>query len=454
MSERNTLINNLTEGPLTRQLLMFSLPLILGNLLHTLYNLVDMAIVGQFVGSVGLSAVAVSGQITMLLYCLGIGLASGSQILVAQQVGADDREGVRTTIGTSFTFTILLAIVVTSLGLIFHVPLLRALNTPKEAWTDAVEYMFWCCLGVPFTYLNGGLSSLLRGMGDSKHPTWFVAAAATANIILDLVFVAGLGMRAKGAAIATAIAQLIGAAACIVYLYRNREKLGFDFRWESFRMNRRILSTMLRLAAPLAFQTVAINISMLFVNGWVNVYGVIVSAVNGVGTKLYSLATVVTHAMQSAVATFTGQNIAARRQERVVQTLKASTMCTLIFWLAATMMCLFLPKVIFGLFTQDPDVLDIAPAYMRIQIVMYLTFALMSPPIGFINGIGFVSLNMIIAISDGVIARIGLSLLLAKVIQGPEAYWWASALAGLVSVICGWLYYKFGRWRTRRLLTE
>ena len=455
MTDRKTLINNLTEGPLTRQILMFSLPLVLGNLLHTLYNLVDMAIVGQFVGSAGLSAVSTAGQITILLYCLGIGLSSGGQILIAQQVGADDRKGICTTIGTSFTFTVILSVAVTTLGLVFFRPLLRAMNTPAEAWKDAVEYMFWCCLGVPFTYLNGGLSALLRGMGDSRHPTYFVAAAAIANIILDLLFVAGLGMRAKGAAMATSIAQMIGAVACITYLYRHREELGFDFRRESFRMERRTLVTILRLAAPLAAQTIAINISMLFVNGWVNAYGVIVSAVNGVGMKLYSLANVVTNAMMSAVATFTGQNIAAYRHDRVKGTLRVSVVCALVFWAFSVLICLFLPRTVFEIFTTEPQVLDMAPGYMLVQIVMYLSFALMCSPLGFINGVGHVNLNLIIAVADGVIARIGLSLLLSALLDiGPYAYWWSNALAGFVSVIWGWLYVFSGRWKNRKLLTE
>ena len=453
MAKQNTLINNLTEGPLTKQILFFALPVVLGNLLHTIYNLVDMAVVGQFVGSAGLSAVSTSGQITILFYCLGIGLSSGGQILIAQQVGANDRDGIRKTIGTSFTFTVLLAIVVTTIGLLSYTPLLRAMNTPAEAWNDAVQYMFWCCLGVPFTYLNGGLSALLRGMGDSKHPTYFVGAAAIVNIVLDLLFVAVFDMRAKGAAIATSFAQFIGAAACIGYLYINRDKLGFDFKWESFRMDRKTLSTILRLAAPLAVQVIAINISMLFVNGWVNAYGVIVSAVNGVGTKLYSLATVVTNAMQAAVATFTGQNIAAHRPERVKKTMWISTAFTIAFWLLATLVCIFLPRIVFELFTTEEAVLEMAPAYMRIQIVMYLSFALMSTPLGFLNGIGYVNLNLLIAIMDGVIARIGLSILFANVLDiGPAAYWWGSALAGFVSVSWGWLYFFSGRWKNRKLL--
>ncbi len=454
-SKRETLINDLTEGPLTKQLLLFSLPLVMGNLLHTLYNLVDMAVVGQFVGSEGLSAVATAGQITMLLYCLGIGLASGGQILIAQQVGAQDEVGVRRTIGTSFTFTVILAAVVTTFGLVFSKTLLRALNTPDEAWTDAVQYMFWCCLGVPFTYLNGGLSSLLRGMGDSKHPMIFIGAAALSNIVLDLVLVAGLGLRARGAAIATSAAQLIGAAACIGYLYINRERLGFDFKPESFRMHRRTLSTILRLAAPLAVQTIAINISMLFVNAWVNAYGVVVSAANGVGSKLNSLATVVTNAMQSAAATFTGQNIAAKRQDRVMKSLAVATACSMAFWLFAVCLCVFLPVFVFGLFTHDEAVLAMAPGYMRVQIVMYLTFALMSTPLGFINGVGHVNLNLVIAIVDGVVARIGLCILLSHVLDiGPYAYWWSNAIAGFVSVIWGWAYVFSGRWKNRRLLVS
>lgn len=455
MTNGKTLVNNLTEGPLTKQLLLFSMPLVLGNLLHTLYNLVDMAVVGQFVGSVGLSAVSTSGQITMLLYCLGIGLGSGGQILIAQQVGAGDRDGVRTTIGTSFTFTVLLSLVVTAVGLLLNQTMLRLMNTPEEAWTDAVEYMFWCCLGIPFTYLNGGLSALLRGMGDSKHPTYFVAAAALTNVVLDLLFVAVFDMRAKGAAIATSIAQLVGAVACVVYLYRHRDELGFDFKLQSFRMERRTLSTILRLSAPLAVQTIAINVSMLFVNAWINAFGVVVSAANGVGSKLSSIANVITNAMQSAVATFTGQNMAARRHERVGRAMKVAQICCLAFWAVLVFCCVFLPRETFGLFTTEEAVLDMAPGYMSVQIVMYLTFATMSTPLGFINGVGHVNLNLIIALVDGIVARIGLCMLLSAVLDiGPYAYWWANALAGFVSVVWGWAYYASGKWKNRRLLTD
>ncbi len=448
-----TMINDMTHGPLTKQILRYSAPLVLANILQTLYNLVDLAIVGQVVGSVGLSAVSVAGQITFMLYALGIGLGSGTQILISQQVGAGNRDGVRRTTGTSLTATAVLAAAVCAMGLIFKDPLLRILNTPAEAWTDASEYMFWCVLGVPFTYGYGSLCAVLRGMGDSKRPMYIIGIAAVTNIVLDLVLVAGLGMRAKGAAIATSIAQLVSFLFALVYLYRRRESFGFDFRRESFRVDSRLLRTIVGLSAPLAFMSIAITISMMFVNAWVNAYGVVASAVSGVGSKLYSLANIVTQSMQTAEATVTGQNIAARQIDRVKRSMLITTGICLAYWAVLSAVCLLFPKGVFGLFTSDAAVLDMAPGYMPILTVMFLSFATMSSPLGLINGVGHAKLNFVIALADGVVARIGLSLLLANVCGlGLRGYWWGSALAGFVSSVWGFAYYLSGRWQERKVL--
>ena len=451
---QSTMINDMTRGPLAKQILLYSAPLVLANILQTLYNLVDLAIVGQVVGSVGLSAVAIAGQITFMLYALGIGLGSGTQILISQQVGAGSLDGVRRTTGTSLTATVVLAAAVTLLGLLFREPLLHVLNTPSEAWQDASEYMFWCILGVPFTYGYGSLCAVLRGMGDSKRPMYIIAIAALTNIVLDLVLVAGLGMRAKGAAIATSIAQLVSFLFALVYLYRRRESFGFDFRRESFRVDRVILHTVVELSAPLAFMAIAINVSMMFVNAWVNAYGVVASAVTGVGSKLYSVANIVTQSMQTAEATVTGQNIAAGQIQRVKRSMLITTLLCLGYWLVLSAVCLLFPRGVFGLFTQDEAVLEMTGVYMPVLVVMFLSFATMSPPLGLINGVGHVRLNFVIALADGVVARIGLGLLLARVLgMGLSGYWWGSALAGFVSSIWGYAYYFSGRWEQRKLLT-
>ena len=450
---QKSMINDMTQGPLAKQIILYSAPLALANLLQTLYNLVDLAVVGNVVGSVGVSAVSIAGQITFLLYALGIGLGSGMQILISQQVGAGDLEGVRRTTGTSLSFTVILAVIVTAVGLIFKDWGLRVLNTPDEAWVDATEYMFWCCLGIPFTYGYGSLCAVLRGMGDSKRPMYIIGAAAITNMVLDIALVWGLGMRAKGAAIATAIAQLVSFLFALIYLYRHRDSFGFDFKPESFRIHGPTLRTVVSLAAPLAFMNISITISMSFVNAWVNAYGVVASAVGGIGSKLYSLANIVTMSMQTAEATFTGQNIAARRLDRVKRSMYVCVGVCLGYWVILSGICLLFPKAVFGIFNSEPEVLAMAPSYMTILVVMFLSFATMSPGLGLINGVGHVKLNFIIALADGVVARIGLCLLMANVLgMGLYGYWWGSALAGFVSTIAAWIYFFSGRWEKRKLL--
>ena len=450
---QKSMINDMTQGPLAKQIILYSAPLALANLLQTLYNLVDLAVVGNVVGSVGVSAVSIAGQITFLLYALGIGLGSGCQILISQQVGAGDLEGVRRTTGTSLSFTVILAVIVTAVGLIFKDWGLRVLNTPDEAWVDATEYMFWCCLGIPFTYGYGSLCAVLRGMGDSKRPMYIIGAAAITNMILDIALVWGLGMRAKGAAIATAIAQLVSFLFALIYLYRHRDSFGFDFKPESFRIHGHTLRTVTGLAAPLAFMSISITISMSFVNAWVNAYGVVASAVGGIGSKLYSLANIITQSMQTAEATFSGQNIAARRLDRVKRSMYVCVGVCMGYWVILSGICLLFPKAVFSVFNSEPEVLAMAPGYMNVLVVMFLSFATMSPGLGLINGVGHVKLNFIIALADGVVARIGLCLLMANVLgMGLYGYWWGSALAGFVSTIAAWIYFFSGRWEKRKLL--
>ena len=450
---QKSMINDMTHGPRAKQIILYSAPLALANLLQTLYNLVDLAVVGHVVGSVGVSAVSIAGQITFLLYALGIGLGSGMQILISQQVGAQDLDGVRRTTGTSLSATVILAVVVTAAGLIFKNWGLRVLNTPDEAWVDATQYMFWCCLGIPFTYGYGSLCSVLRGMGDSKRPMYIIGIAAITNMILDIILVWGLGMRAKGAAIATSAAQLVSFLFALIYLYRHRDNFGFDFKRESFRIHGHTLKTVVSLAAPLAFMQISITVSMSFVNAWVNVYGVVASAVGGIGSKLYSLCNIITLSMQTAEATFTGQNIAARRIDRVKRSMYVTTGICLGYWLILSVVFLLFPQAVFSIFNTEPEVLAMAPRYMVILVVMFLSFATMSSGLGLINGVGNVKFNFIIALADGVVARIGLCLLFANVLgMGLYGYWWGSALAGFVSTLGAWIYYFTGLWQKRKLL--
>ena len=448
-----TLINDMTQGPLAKQLVKFSLPYMLASLLQTLYTLVDLAVVGHFVGSVGLSAVSISGNVTFLLYCLGIGLGSGGQILISQQVGAKEYDKLHRTLGTIYTFSIIAAFGMMIIGLIITRPVLSLLNTPAEAMDDAVTYLIVCCLGVPFTYMYASMSDSLRGMGDSLRPFLFIAVAAVTNVVLDLLFVAVFDMGVFGAALATAISQLVSLVFTVIFLYRRRDEVGFDFKLKSFRMDKKILATILRLSLPLVLMNASINISMMFVSSYLNEYGIIASSVTGVGLKLNGLMNIVSSAVMSAEATIVGQNIAAGKQDRVKKAMYIGWgLCISFCLVVGGLICLF-PEPMYRIFTSDPEVLAMAPNYMHIAFWMYISFALMAPPLGLINGVGFTSLNLVIALLDGVVARIGLSLLFGIAMNmGLEGFWWGSALAGFVSVILGCIYYFSGLWKKRRTL--
>ena len=448
-----TMINDLTTGSVGKELLRFSFPFMLSNALQTVYNLVDMVVVGQFVGSAGLTAVSLGGQITWLLSCLAIGYASGGQIFISQLVGTKDREGIRRTIGTLFTAIALFSILFTVLGIAVHRPLLSLLNTPIEAMEQAADYVVVCSAGMFFVYGYNTVSAVLRGMGDSTRPFLFIAIAAVVNVILDLVFVGAMGMESGGAALATVISQAASFIISIIYLYIHRESFGFDFKPRSFAMDGKTFKAQSYLGLPLTVQTSAINISMMFVSAGVNAYGLVYASVYGIGSKLTSVMFIITNSISTASATMFGQNLGAGKHDRVRQVFWFGNLYCMIFFVVVAVGCLAFPEGIFRLFTQDGDVIANAGHFMITMVVMFFGFATMTAGIALINGIGNGSLSLITALLDGVIVRIGLCVLLAGPCgMGVWGYFWGNALAGFVSVIIGDFYYLSGLWKKRKLM--
>ena len=450
-----SMIKDLTTGSVWKELLRFSFPFMLSNALQTIYNLVDMVIVGQFVGSAGLSAVSIGGQLTWLMCCLAIGYASGGQIFISQLVGAGDTQGVKRTIGTLFTVIAGFSILFTVLGIAFHNPMLRLLNTPEEAFSQAKDYVIICAAGMFFVYGYNTVSAVLRGMGDSTRPFVFIAIAAGLNVALDLIFVGPLHMAAAGAALATITSQAVSFIVSVIYLYRHKESFGFDFQPRSFLPDGKTFKTLSSLGLPLTVQTTAINVSMLFVSAGINAYGLVYSSTFGIGGKLQSVMFIITNSISTASASMFGQNLGAGKYDRVNQVFWFGNLYCMIFFIIVAIFCLVIPVPIFQLFTQDTEVLAQAPHYMITQVVMFSGFATMTAGIALINGIGNGSLSLITAILDGVIVRIGLCILLAGPLGwGVWGYFWGNALAGYVSTIIGWWYYLSGAWKHRRLMVE
>ncbi|MBE6992051.1 MAG: MATE family efflux transporter [Ruminococcaceae bacterium] len=453
MNKEKKIIQDLTTGSVTKLLLAFAFPMLLSNLLQTVYSMVDMIVIGQFVGSTGLSAVSIGADILHFLTFVGMGFSNAGQVILSQNIGAGNKDRIKGTIGTMFTLVLGLSVII-SVGCLFFIdPILKAMNTPAEAYTYARQYGITCMAGLFFIYGYNMVSAILRGMGDSKHPFIIIAVAAITNLILDLIFVAGFGMGPFGAALATVIGQGVSFIWAITFLFRNREAFGFDFKLKSFIPDKEVMPVYIKLALPMCLQSAAIHFSMLFVNSYINSYGVIASAVTGIGNKLGSITAVVTNALSTAGSSMVGQNLGAKKYERIPKIIAVSMIADLAFAAILSVLTVFFPEAIFGIFNSDPEVLEMAMTYIPVAVLLYLGFALRSPFFALINGSGNAKLNLCVGLLDGVVCRIGLAMLLGIVMEmGIHGFWYGNALAGYMPFVIGGVFYASGKWKKPRIV--
>lgn len=447
------MVRDLTQGSVTKQLLRFAFPFMLSNLLQTVYNMVDMIVVGQYVGKVGLSAVSTGSEILHLITFIGMGFSNAGQVMISQYVGRKDMDSVKKTIGNMFTVILSASLVLTVLCFIFGDALLVLLNVPEEAYSEAYSYSIVCFAGLFFVYGYNIVSAILRGMGDSKRPFVFIAIAAVMNLVLDLLFVAVFHWASFGAALATVMGQGFSFIVSLVYLYRRREAFGFDFKLRSFRLEKTVLKPLVKLGMPMMLQSCAINISMLYVTSYINSYGVIASAVSGVGNKISLIMNVVSNSMNLAGASMIGQNLAAGKQKRVPRIVGTSLIVSCGFALILSLVMISFPEQVFSVFNSEQEVLAMAREYAPIACVNFFGFATRAPFFSLINGIGFASFGLLVGLIDGVIARIGLIILFDKAFHlGLIGIWLGHALAGYTCSFIGGAYFLSGKWKTRKLI--
>jgi len=421
-----------------------------------LYNTADMIIIGHFVGTKGLAAVSVGGDVMHFLAFAAMGFANAGQVIISQYLGAGMRERAGKLIGTLFTFLLSAALVLGILTIIFREPVLRWVNAPEgETWDFAMSYVVVCMSGMLFIYGYNIVSAILRGMGDSKHPLIFVAVAATLNVILDLLFVVVFGWKVFGVAMATVLSQAASFILSIIFLYRHRVDFGFDFKLSSFKIDMQVLAPLLKLGLPMLLQSAAISFSMLYVNRYINGYGEVAAAMNGIGNKVGMIVNIINFSFAAAASPMIGQAIGAEYYSRVPRVVGVSlAINSAISILMAVILVLF-PQMVFGIFTEDEKVMDLAIAYIPVALVLLAGSAL-RPPLGaLINGVGNFKLNFLVGILDGVVLRIGLSMVLGIYCGfGIFGFWYGHAIAGFTPFVIGSIYYLTGRWRTRKYIVN
>ena len=447
MEKRNSLIRDLTTGSVPKTLLTFSMPLFLSGLLQMVYNMVDMIVVGNFVGTEGLSAVSIGGEVLMLITFVAMGFSNAGQILISRYVGSRRHDLVGEMVGTLFTLLEGLAVIIMVVFLFAYQGIIRWLNTPDEILGYTRDYCITCVWGVVFIYGYNLVSAILRGMGDSKHPFVFIAIASVINVILDILFVGPLGMGPGGAALATVIGQAFSFLFALRLLYRNRDQIHFDFRLRHFRIYTNVIRPLLSLGIPMVIQSAAITFSMLFVNSYINTYGTVAVAVTGIARKLENMIGVVSQAISSAGGAMVSQALGAGKTERVPKVVGHAMWIVAIPAAVFAAITLFRPEWLFGLFSQDPSVMAMAITYIPIAMIQYLGCVLRPPNFALINGSGNSRLNLAVALLDGIFTRIGLSLLLGVTFGlGIRGFWYGNALSGLVPFLIGTVYLISGRW--------
>ena len=453
MAETKKIGTDFTEGRIMPMLLKFFLPFLLANLLNSIYNTVDTIIIGQFVGSTGIVAVTLGGKMLNLFTNVGTAFAGGGQIMISQLIGAKKDKDLNATIGTMFTEMFSLSVVFSVITLIFSKKIITALNAPAESFDQALAYLRITCVGLPLIFGYNSVSSVLRGMGDSKSPLLFISIAAVANLIGDIIFIVCFDMGAAGTAYATVIGQGISLIFSVSLLYRKRERFGFDFKLKSFAVKWDKCGLMLKLGYPVALRSCCITITQLFLMSYVNLYGLAEAAAYSVGDKIVHLANIFHMSTKQAGGSMAGQNFGAGKNDRVRLVMRDCLVITGITGAVLCLVSLLFPEAIYGLFTTDEAVLAYARVFMQISCIIFALSSIMGPMEIPITATGNSKLSLLGGILDGVIFRISFSFLFTRVFgMGVEGFFLGDALARLGPIIVSSVYYFTGAWEKHKKL--
>ncbi len=365
--ERTVMEQNLTNGSVMKHILRFSLPYLLAYFLQTLYGMADLFIIGQFEGVAGTTAVAVGSQVMHLVTVMLVGLAMGSTVLIGWAVGAGDRKRAAAGIGNTVTLFMSISLVMTAVLLLFLDLIVTVISTPEEAVAGMKAYLTICFIGIPFITAYNILSSIFRGLGDSKSPMCFIAVACAANIALDYLFMGAMHLGPSGAALGTTLSQAISVVVSLIVILRRKN--GIRLQKQDLRPQRSVMGELLRVGLPITFQDLFVQISFMFITAIANRRGLTDAAAVGIVEKFIGFVFLVPSSMQSTVSAIGAQNIGAGKPERAVRTMwYASALCAG-FGLVVAVSAQFIAEPIVGIFTDDTAVMHAGGQYLRGYVI-------------------------------------------------------------------------------------
>ncbi len=422
-----------------------------GNVFQQLYNVVDSIIIGKFLGKGALAAVGASFPLIFVLISFIVGFAIGSTIVIAQYFGARDMVRVKRAVDTLYIFLFFTSLIMTILGVYVSQYVFRLIHLPPDIIPLAVEYFSIYSMGFVFFFGFQGTSAILRGLGDSRTPVYFLVMSTIINIVLDLTFVIGLGWGIKGVAAATVIAQASAFFAIVFYINKYHKFL--DFSPLKMKFNREIFIKSIRIGFPSGVQQTVVSVGFLALYRIVNMFGTNTIAAYSVAMRIDSFAVLPAMNFSAAISTFVGQNIGAGKVSRIRSGLLATLKMSMMISVVISVLAIAFARPIMSVFTNDKEVIHIGMQYLYIVSPFYLLLAAMFSLMGLLRGSGDTLTSMFITIFTLWIVRIPASYFLS-VKFGNVGIWWGIPVAWFLGLTLSFLYYKTGRWKKKGVVSK
>ncbi len=441
---------DLTTGSIPRHLLRFSIPMLVGNALQSGYSIINMIWVGNIVGENGLGAAAVSFPIMFILIGIGAGLTMATSVLVAQFYGAKNHEQMKKVIDNSISLGIVISLLLAVSGIALSNFLLRMMNTPEAIFAMSGSYLRISLGGGILLILMFTISSILRGIGDTVTPLMFMGGGVVLNAILDPLMIMGIGpfprMGLNGAAWASVISQAISLAFALIYLNRKNHLVAIKLKKPAF--DKHIIWLLCKIGFPATVQQSLVSIGQAFVTTYVNHFGAPAIAAFGAAGRIDMVATMPAIAIGMAATALTGQNLGARKPERVKEIFKWALLLGTVISGVVAIFAFTFPRLILSVFIHHEPVLAIGVEYLRIVAPCYFLFALMFVSAGVVNGAGQTVIPMMLTLISLWLVRVPLAWYLSqRTPLGIKGIWIAMAAGFAVTGAVGYLYYLSGRWK-------
>lgn len=447
---------DMTEGSPWKNIVMFTVPMLLGNIAQQLYNTVDSVVVGNYVGDNALAAVGSAGPILNLLIVLFVGISVGAGIMVSQYFGAKDREELSRTIGNCITLTAIATVFVMVVASFIARPLLVLLGTPDSIidWCDS--YLLILFIGSGGLAFYNILSGILRGLGDSVAALLYLLISTVINIVLDILFVVNLGLGVKGVALATVIAQAVSALLCLFRLMRMGEI--FDMKASYLKLSGKHTRNIIKLGLPSGITQAIFSMAMIVVQSLTNSFGEMFIAANVIVMRVDGFAMMPNFSFGTAMTTYAGQNVGAKKYDRVEKGARQGTVIAVATSAVITSLILIFGKALMGIFTNTPELVDLSRRMMGILAAGYIAMAVTQSLSGVMRGAGDTMTPMWISIVTTILIRVPLAYGIAYLTRTPE-FPGGREECIFISLLCSWIigalitliFYRRGKWKTKAI---